>query len=253
MTTIADRLALAQSRITQAAQKCTRLPQNIRLLAVSKTKPIADIIAAYDAGQRCFGENYVQEGVAKIIELAPSHPDIEWHFIGPLQSNKTALVAQHFEWMHTLSREKIAQRLNEQRPAHLAPLNVCIQINISDEDTKSGIDAQQMLPLANAISQLPQLRLRGLMAIPSATNASATSASATNKCERQLRELRELKQLFDTLKQHYPDVDTLSMGMSHDLDIAIACGSTMVRIGSAIFGERDYPPKSNTELTASPS
>jgi len=164
MTTIADRLAVAQSRIAQAAQKYARLPHSIRLLAVSKTKPIADIIAAYDAGQRCFGENYVQEGVTKIESLKTTHPDIEWHFIGPLQSNKTTLVAQHFDWMHTLSREKIAQRLNEQRPANLAPLNVCIQINISDEDTKSGIDAQQMLPMANSISQLPQLRLRGLMA-----------------------------------------------------------------------------------------
>jgi len=230
MTTIADRLAVAQSRIAQAAQKYARLPHSIRLLAVSKTKPIADIIAAYDAGQRCFGENYVQEGVTKIESLKTSHPDIEWHFIGPLQSNKTTLVAQHFDWMHTLSREKIAQRLNEQRPANLAPLNVCIQINISDEDTKSGIDAQQMLPMANSISQLPQLRLRGLMAIP----------SATDDIEQQTRELSELKHLFDTLKQHYPDVDTLSMGMSNDLDIAIACGSTMVRIGSAIFGERDY-------------
>lgn len=230
MTTIADRLAVAQSRIAQAAQKYARLPHSIRLLAVSKTKPIADIIAAYDAGQRCFGENYVQEGVTKIESLKTTHPDIEWHFIGPLQSNKTTVVAQHFDWMHTLSREKIAQRLNEQRPANLAPLNVCIQINISDEDTKSGIDAQQMLPLANSISQLPQLRLRGLMAIP----------SATDDIEQQTRELSELKHLFDTLKQHYPDVDTLSMGMSNDLDIAIACGSTMVRIGSAIFGERDY-------------
>lgn len=230
MTTIADRLAHAQSRIAQAAQKYARLPHSIRLLAVSKTKPIADIIAAYDAGQRCFGENYVQEGVTKIESLKTTHPDIEWHFIGPLQSNKTTLVAQHFDWMHTLSREKIAQRLNEQRPANLAPLNVCIQINISDEDTKSGIDAQQMLPMANSISQLPQLRLRGLMAIP----------SATDDIEQQTRELSELKHLFDTLKQHYPDVDTLSMGMSNDLDIAIACGSTMVRIGSAIFGERDY-------------
>lgn len=238
MTTIADRLAHAQSRIAQAAQKCARLPHTIRLLAVSKTKPIADIIAAYNAGQRCFGENYVQEGATKIEALKDTHPDIEWHFIGPLQSNKTALVAQHFDWMHTLSREKIAQRLNEQRPTHLAPLNVCIQINISDEDTKSGIDAEQMLPLANIISQLPQLRLRGLMAIP----------TATDNITQQTRELTELKQLFETLKQHYPDVDTLSMGMSNDLDIAIECGSTMVRIGSAIFGERDYSSK-ETQLS----
>lgn len=230
MTTIADRLAIAQCRIAQAAQKCARQAHNIRLLAVSKTKPIEDIIAAYHAGQRCFGENYVQEGAAKITELSKDYPDIEWHFIGPLQSNKTNIVAQYFDWMHTVSRDKIARRLNEQRPTSMAPLNVCIQINISDEDTKSGIDANQMMPLAELISQLPNLKLRGLMAIPTATDNSTV----------QRQEFTRLKQLFDELKQHYADVDTLSMGMSNDLDTAIACGSTMVRIGSAIFGERHY-------------
>ncbi|MBW3526369.1 YggS family pyridoxal phosphate-dependent enzyme [Shewanella sp. NKUCC05_KAH] len=230
MTTIADRLAIAQRRITQAAQKCARHPSNIRLLAVSKTKPIKDIIAAYQAGQRCFGENYVQEGAEKITALKGDFPDIEWHFIGPLQSNKTSIVAQHFDWMHTLSRDKIALRLNEQRPAELAPLNVCIQINISAEDTKSGIDAAQMLPLAELIAQLPNLALRGLMAIP----------TATADTELQLKEFSMLNNLFQELKSHYPAVDTLSMGMSNDLDTAISCGSTMVRIGSAIFGERNY-------------
>lgn len=230
MTTIADRLAIAQRRITQAAQKCARHPSSIRLLAVSKTKPIEDIIAAYQAGQRCFGENYVQEGAEKITALKGDFPDIEWHFIGPLQSNKTSIVAQHFDWMHTLSRDKIALRLNEQRPAELAPLNVCIQINISAEDTKSGIDAAQMLPLAELIAQLPNLALRGLMAIP----------TATADTELQLKEFSMLNNLFQELKSHYPAVDTLSMGMSNDLDTAISCGSTMVRIGSAIFGDRNY-------------
>ncbi|MCP3130192.1 YggS family pyridoxal phosphate-dependent enzyme [Shewanella sp. KJ2020] len=230
MTTIADRLAIAQHRIAQAAQKCARQPNSIRLLAVSKTKPIEDIIAAYHAGQRCFGENYVQEGMAKILELQGNYPDIEWHFIGPLQSNKTNIVAQYFDWMHTVSRDKIAIRLNEQRPISMAPLNVCIQINISDEESKSGIDAKQMLPLAQLIAQLPNLTLRGLMAIPTATENSAL----------QVQEFTKLKELFEELKHHYPHIDTLSMGMSNDLDTAIACGSTMVRIGSAIFGERDY-------------
>ncbi len=230
MTTIADRLALAQHRIAQAAQKCARPAHSIQLLAVSKTKPLSDIICAYEAGQRRFGENYVQEGVSKIEALKTSHPHIEWHFIGPLQSNKTNLVAEHFDWMHTVSREKIAQRLNEQRPSDMAPLNVCIQINISNEDSKSGIEPEQMLPLANAIKQLAHLKLRGLMAIP----------TATENAQLQTLEFNRLQQLFYELKQHYPDIDTLSMGMSNDLDVAIACGSTMVRIGSAIFGERDY-------------
>ncbi|GIU11964.1 YggS family pyridoxal phosphate enzyme [Shewanella morhuae] len=231
MTTIADRLAIAHSRIAQAAQKCDRQPSSIRLLAVSKTKPVEDIIAAYQAGQRCFGENYVQEGAEKITALKATYPDIEWHFIGPLQSNKTNIVAQHFDWMHTVSRDKIAQRLNDQRPNELTPLNVCIQINISAEDTKSGIDTDQMLPLAKLITQLPNLTLRGLMAIP----------TATADAELQLKEFSTLHKLFQELQLHYPSIDTLSMGMSNDLDAAIRCGSTMVRIGSAIFGERNYP------------
>lgn len=230
MTTIADRLSIAQHRIAQATQKYARRPNSIRLLAVSKTKPIEDIIAAYHAGQRYFGENYVQEGAEKITALKGDFPDIEWHFIGPLQSNKTNIVAQHFDWIHTISRDKIAIRLNEQRPISNSPLNVCIQINISDEDTKSGIGAKQMLPLAKLITQLPNLTLRGIMAIPTATEDSAL----------QMKEFTKLKELFEELQRHYPNIDTLSMGMSNDLDAAIACGSTMVRIGSAIFGERNY-------------
>ncbi|MBB1389953.1 YggS family pyridoxal phosphate-dependent enzyme [Shewanella sp. SG44-6] len=228
MTTIADRISIAQSRINQAAQNCSRSSAEISLLAVSKTKPISDIIAAYQAGQRLFGENYVQEGETKITALQADYPDIEWHFIGPLQSNKSKIVAEHFDWMHTLSRDKIAQRLHEQRPSNKPPLNVCIQVNISQEESKSGVNAEDVATLALTINSLSQLTLRGLMAIPTATNDEQI----------QQQEFAQLKQLFDQLKQQYPSVDTLSMGMSNDMDIAIANGSTMVRIGSAIFGER---------------
>jgi pyridoxal phosphate enzyme (YggS family) len=231
MTTIADRISIAQSRINQAAQNCSRSSGEISLLAVSKTKPISDIIAAYQAGQRLFGENYVQEGETKINALQADYPDIEWHFIGPLQSNKTKIVAEHFDWMHTLSRGKIAQRLHEQRPSNKSPLNVCIQVNISQEESKSGInsaDFADVATLALTIASLPHLKLRGLMAIP----------TATDDVQLQQQEFSQLKQLFEQLKQQYPSVDTLSMGMSGDMDIAIANGSTMVRIGSAIFGER---------------
>jgi pyridoxal phosphate enzyme (YggS family) len=231
MTTIADRISIAQSRINQAAQNCSRSPDEINLLAVSKTKPISDIIEAYQAGQRQFGENYVQEGETKINALQLDYPDIEWHFIGPLQSNKTKIVAEHFDWLHTLSRGKIAQRLHEQRPSDKSPLNVCIQVNISQEESKSGINSANfadVATLALTIASLPHLKLRGLMAIP----------TATADVQLQQQEFSQLKQLFDQLKQQYPSVDTLSMGMSGDMDIAIANGSTMVRIGSAIFGER---------------
>ncbi|WP_434931416.1 YggS family pyridoxal phosphate-dependent enzyme [Shewanella sp. HL-SH5] len=227
-TTIADRLSIAQSRMNQAAQKCSRSPSEIKLLAVSKTKPISDIIEAYQAGQRLFGENYVQEGEQKIIAMQQAYPDIEWHFIGPLQSNKTKIVAEHFDWMHTLSREKTAKRLNDQRPAQKAPLQVCIQVNISQEDTKSGIDAQAVIELAKQISQMPNLSLRGVMAIP----------TATDDVNVQQAEFSQLKQIYQHLQQQFEGIDTLSMGMSGDLDMAIANGSTMVRIGSAIFGDR---------------
>jgi PLP dependent protein len=237
MTTIADRLALAQHRIVAAAQKNSRPASDIQLLAVSKTKPMEQIIAAYDAGQRRFGENYVQEGEAKIRALKPNYPDIEWHFIGPLQSNKTLIVAEHFDWMHSLCRAKIAQRLSEQRPADLPPLNVCIQLNISAEASKSGAEISQLLPLAQEIDSLPRLKLRGLMAIPTDTDDEAL----------QRRELGELKDQFELLRAAFPHVDTLSMGMSKDLEIAIEQGSTLVRIGSAIFGERTYPAINNQD------
>ncbi|MCF1427380.1 MAG: YggS family pyridoxal phosphate-dependent enzyme [Shewanella sp.] len=229
MKTIADRLATAQQRIVLAAQKCARPTNDIQLLAVSKTKPSSQIIEAYHAGQRAFGENYVQEGQQKILELKPNFPDIEWHFIGPLQSNKSRIVAEHFDWIHTVSRGKIAKRLSEQRPLHMSPLNVCIQINISHEDSKSGTDPEHMLALAREINALPGLTLRGLMAIPTDTDDVA----------QQNREFAALKACFDELRQAFPAVDTLSLGMSGDLEQAIAHGSTMVRIGSAIFGARD--------------
>ncbi|WP_428613087.1 YggS family pyridoxal phosphate-dependent enzyme [Shewanella sp.] len=230
MTTIADRLADAHQRIAQAAQNSSRDSKDIQLLAVSKTKPISQIVAAYDAGQRLFGENYVQEGEEKVKALRESHGDIEWHFIGPLQSNKSKSIAEHFDWMHTLSREKIARRLSEQRPEDLPPLQVCIQVNISQEESKSGVSPEEIAPLADAISALPKLTLRGLMAIPTATSDQSV----------QQAEFRQMQTLFKQLQQSYPAIDTLSMGMSQDLELAIASGSTMVRIGSAIFGERDY-------------
>ncbi|NTS78083.1 YggS family pyridoxal phosphate-dependent enzyme [Catenovulum sp. SM1970] len=228
MNKIAERLEIAQQHITNAATKSQRKTNEIQLLAVSKTKPFEDIEQAYQAGQRQFGENYVQEGVDK-VNFFSKYPDIEWHFIGPLQSNKTKLVAEHFDWMQTLSREKIAKRLNEQRSPELAPLNVCIQVNVSQEDSKSGISIEEVLPLASIIAQLPRLNLRGLMAIPEKTDEPAKQAAsfaALNTC-------------FCQLKDKYPQVDTLSMGMSQDLEQAIANGSTMVRIGTAIFGARN--------------
>ncbi|MDO6639209.1 MULTISPECIES: YggS family pyridoxal phosphate-dependent enzyme [unclassified Shewanella] len=231
MTTIADRISIAQSQIAQATQNCSRNSEEVTLLAVSKTKPISAIIEAYQAGQRCFGENYVQEGEEKVLALKDDYCDIEWHFIGPLQSNKSRIVAEHFDWMHTLSREKIAKRLNDQRPAGKAPLQVCIQVNISEEASKSGVIATEVSALAKVIASLPNLTLRGLMAIPTATSDIAL----------QRQEFAKLQQLFAQLKSQYPDIDTLSMGMSNDLAVAIEHGSTMVRIGTAIFGARDYP------------
>jgi pyridoxal phosphate enzyme (YggS family) len=251
MTTIADRLKLAQYRISQAAQENGRLDASIQLLAVSKTKPVEDIVAAYQAGQRSFGENYVQEGQDKILRMAADYPDIDWHFIGPLQANKSRIIAEHFHWLHTLSRDKIAKRLNDQRPDTMAPLNVCIQVNISGEDSKSGISLDEIPALATVIASCPRLKLRGLMAIPSPSDKAisdniisdktASDKSSNGTCEQDqklIQEFSQLKHAFDKLKQDFVTVDTLSMGMSNDLALAIAHGSTMVRIGSAIFGER---------------
>lgn len=223
---IKHNLVQIQQQIQQIATACKR-SDSVKLLAVSKTKPVSAIAEAIEAGQRAFGENYVQEGVEKIQHFADCS-DLEWHFIGPLQSNKSRLVATHFDWIHTVDRLKIAQRLSEQRPVELPPLNVLIQINISDEASKSGISPSEMLPLAEAIAKLPRLRLRGLMAIPKPESDPAQQKIA----------LAQMQQLFLQLKQQFSEVDTLSMGMSDDMPTAIECGSTMVRIGTAIFGRR---------------
>lgn len=224
---ISHNLSQLYQQIQQVSQQANR-PQNaVKLLAVSKTKPVEAIEQAILAGQRAFGENYVQEGVEKIAHFAECK-ELEWHFIGPLQSNKTRLVAENFDWMQTLDRLKIAQRLSEQRPAELPPLQVLIQINISDEDSKSGIAPAEMLPLAQQISELPRLQLRGLMAIPKPESDPAQQKIA----------LQQMQQLFQTLQANFDGIDTLSMGMSDDMQTAIECGSTMVRIGTAIFGRR---------------
>ncbi|MDU6432508.1 MAG: YggS family pyridoxal phosphate-dependent enzyme [Pantoea sp.] len=229
MTSIQHNLQQLRQRIRAAATQCGRDPEEVTLLAVSKTKPASAVEEAIAAGQIAFGENYVQEGVEKIAALA-AHPQVEWHFIGPLQSNKSRLVAEHFAWCHTVDRLKIAQRLSDQRPASLPPLNVLIQVNISDENSKSGIMLEDLPELAQQVAALPQLRLRGLMAIP----------APESDYSRQLAVCQQMADAFRQLKQHYPDVDTLSLGMSDDMEAAIEAGSTMVRIGTAIFGARDY-------------
>ncbi|WP_407302417.1 YggS family pyridoxal phosphate-dependent enzyme [Raoultella planticola] len=231
MNDIAHNLAQVRDKISDAAARCGRDPEEITLLAVSKTKPASAIEEAIAAGQVAFGENYVQEGVEKIRYFQEAGASsLQWHFIGPLQSNKSRLVAEHFDWCHTVDRLKIATRLSEQRPSHLPPLNVLIQINISDEQSKSGILLQALDALAAEIAALPNLRLRGLMAIP----------APESEYIRQFAVAQQMAVAFARLKTQYPTVDTLSLGMSDDMEAAIAAGSTMVRIGTAIFGARDY-------------
>ncbi|MFI8417935.1 YggS family pyridoxal phosphate-dependent enzyme [Serratia sp. NPDC078593] len=232
MSTIQQNLQDVRSRIDAAAKNCARAPEEVSLLAVSKTKPVAAIAEAIAAGQRAFGENYVQEGVDKIqyFSSQPEGAGLEWHFIGPLQSNKSRLVAENFAWCHTVDRVRIAQRLNDQRPSVLPPLNVLIQINISDEQSKSGIVLAELPPLAQALAAMPQLTLRGLMAIP----------APESDYQRQLAVFQQMSDAFHALQQDYPQVDTLSMGMTDDMAAAIAAGSTLVRIGTAIFGARNY-------------
>jgi pyridoxal phosphate enzyme (YggS family) len=225
---IADNLEAVRGRIERACAAAGRRVRSVTLLAVGKRFDAAALRAAFDAGQRCFGENQVQEAVDKIDALADLRTQLEWHLIGPLQSNKTRLVAERFDWVHTLDRPKVAERLNEQRPSQLAPLQVCIQVNVSGEATKSGVEPGDAAALAAAVGRLPRLRLRGLMAIPEPTADVAA----------QRRAFRVLADLQAALNRDGAALDTLSMGMSDDLEAAIAEGSTLVRVGSAIFGSR---------------
>ncbi len=229
MTTIFANLQAVRARIVAAAEACGRNPAGIALLAVSKTWPAADVLAAGEAGQRAFGENYVQEGVAKATALASE--GYAWHFIGPLQSNKTRSVAETFAWVHSIDRLKIAERLSEQRPEHLPPLEVCVQVNVSGEASKSGVAPVEVPALAHAVAALPRLRLRGLMAIPEPVDGF----------EAQRVPFRRLRELQAVLCAEGLALDTLSMGMSHDLEAAIAEGATIVRVGTAIFGARSRP------------
>lgn len=234
MNDIAHNLAQVRDKISAAATRCGRASEEVSLLAVSKTKPASAIAEAIDAGQRAFGENYVQEGVDKIRYFQQTgKANLQWHFIGPLQSNKSRLVAEHFDWCHTVDRLRIATRLSDQRPAEIAPLNILIQINISDENSKSGITLAELDALAEQVAVLPGLTLRGLMAIP----------APEISYDRQFAVAQQMAVAFEALKARYTTVDTLSLGMSDDMEAAIAAGSTMVRIGTAIFGARDYTPK----------
>ena len=226
MPPLAQRLLAVQQRIHQAANTSARDPGSVRLIAVSKTRPPEDVREALSLGQREFGENYLQEALPKIQALADSK--IRWHFIGPIQSNKTTPIAEYFDWVHSVDRAKIARRLNDQRPESLAPLNICLQVNISGEDSKSGISPAELPALAQAVVQLPRLRLRGLMAIPEATADAA----------RQHANFSRLRELLEEVREMAAEADTLSMGMSADMEAAIAEGATIVRIGTDIFGPR---------------
>ena len=227
MNTIAERL---QSAYQQIAEECSKLGSNsanVQLIAVSKTKPAAAIETAYQYGQRHFAENYPQEFADKALQL--QHPDLVWHFIGPLQSNKTRLIAEHAAWFHSLDRLKIARRLSEQRLEKLPPLQVLLQLNISGESTKAGIEPTEMMALAAEIEQLPNLILRGLMAIPAPSDQQPVEHS-----------FQRMQQLSMQLQQTYPAATELSMGMSNDWPMALRYGATMIRLGTAIFGERTY-------------
>ncbi len=226
MGPISERLQAVLARVAQAARAAGRDPQSVRLVAVSKAQPAAAMRKAHAAGQSVFGENYVQEALAKMAELGDL--DLEWHFIGPIQSNKTRPIAENFRWVHGIDRLKIAQRLNDARPASLPPLDVCIEVNISQEASKSGVAPQELPALAAAVAALPRLRLRGLMAIP----------APTHDATRQREAFARLRGLQERLRAGGMALDTLSMGMSHDFETAIAEGATLVRIGTAIFGPR---------------
>lgn len=229
---ISANLQLVQQAIASAAQAAGCDPHAVQLLAVSKTFGADAVIEAANAGQQAFGENYLQEAVEKIAAVRELRPDLklEWHFIGPLQSNKTRAVAEHFDWVHAVDREKIAQRLSDQRPPDLPPLNICLQVNVSGEASKSGVTPAELPALAQAVSVLPHLKLRGLMAIPEPAQTE----------QEQRKPFAQLRLLQQELAALGIDTDTLSMGMSADMPAAIAEGATIVRIGTAIFGKRDY-------------
>lgn len=232
MSIIAGNLQAVEATITDAVKASERTRNDVQLLAVSKTFPAQAVQDAMAAGQLAFGENYLQEALDKIASVAQAQPDaaVEWHFIGPIQSNKTRPIAASFAWVHTVERLKIAQRLSEQRPPELGPLNICLQVNISGEASKSGASPDELTALAREVAQLPNLRLRGLMAIPEPTTDVAEQRAA----------FARVRALFDALRAEGLEMDTLSMGMSGDLAPAIAEGATIVRVGSAIFGKRDY-------------
>jgi pyridoxal phosphate enzyme (YggS family) len=227
-----DKLHAVQARITAACAASGRAADGVQLLAVSKTFSADDVRQVAACGQRDFGENYIQEGVDKITALQDSQPTLVWHCIGPMQSNKTKLVAENFDWAHTVDRLKIAQRLSDQRPAHLAPLNVCLQVNIDGGETKSGVAPADVLALAAEVAKLPRLALRGLMTIPDPVEGFDAQVAVHAKA----------RALFDEVKVtlNLPQFDTLSMGMTGDLEAAVQAGSTMVRVGTAIFGGRTY-------------
>lgn len=223
---LSERLASVQKRISQATKNAGRKDSSVQLLAASKTKPAIDIRKVYGLGLRDFGENYLNEALQKQADLVDL--DICWHFIGPIQSNKTRALAENFDWVHSVDRLKIARRLSEQRPVELAPLNICLQINLDNEESKAGIPLGELDELIKEIQQLPKIKLRGLMAIPAKQNCFTTQKSS----------LMRLAAALIPHSQNHSDMDTLSMGMSADLDAAVAAGSTMVRIGTDIFGPR---------------
>lgn len=233
MSSIADNIESVTRSIQKATISAGREAGSVTLLAVSKTRPADDLRAAVAAGQRAFGENYLQEALDKIEQLADL-PGLEWHFIGPIQSNKTRAIAEHFHWVHSVDRLKIARRLSEQRPATLPLLQVCLQVNIDEEASKSGCHPDQAMTLAEQIRELPRLRLRGLMAIPDPDRPEPALRQS-------FRRLAELQQRINASTPQLPALDTLSMGMSGDLELAIAEGATCVRVGTALFGHRPPP------------
>ena len=236
MTRVTEKLAEVRERIAAAARRCGRDPRSVHLVAVSKQHSVASIREALEAGQRDFGENHLQEAVPKIAELGPDTAC--WHFIGPVQSNKTRSIAAHFEWVHTIDRARIARRLSEQRPHHAPPLQVCLQVKLAAAAARAGVEPEELPALAGLVTDLPRIRLRGLMCLP----------PPEVDFERQRKPFRRLRQYLEELRQAGYELDTLSMGMTNDLEAAIAEGATIVRVGTAMFGPR--PPASAGGLSA---